>query len=432
MIASAVSTAFGALGSRMMSQVLRTPGEQAFIERFKSATEQFHEKQRADREALTLQLEHKERLQEKEFQHRESLAHLNRELSAWPFLDNSPRQILMERPSYGVKAVNLFIYASTSEFFDSRCGQDSASSKMVLVDQLRRSYLGDINRLDRWVLENYPKADSNIIALPYIAIDPKDRPAPRTPHSISTSLRQFLSSEPTIFLHADFKNQDICHFYIEVWGVVDGEEERCPHVHSVPITLDMSTITNAEERAVRRDFCIKALITGFIDLAQFAYRPHERLQPTAPSILLREFSSSVAISPHLFASYQPFLSELAEQVPALAAEVAMDMVECFLRLNQTDAVQSYFVLARNYLLKNVELKAEEPEWHDTACFGSNLYGESRISVERLRGLRAQIARELPLDAPLPDETELFCSDDSNHQHKMQSLFQKLGGSKSGE
>lgn len=423
MIANGLGGLFRTAASRLVGNVAKTPGETAMIERYEQAQKQFLEKQSEDRQALLAQFEHRDASQKREIEARFSLAELHADYQRWPF-DNLPHQIIGERSAYGNRAINLFIYTASGEFFHPDGHLGHTQEETEAVTRLLRGYIGDVSRLNTWLLQHYPKNDPAQIVLPYIAVEPPKLTTSRTPHTVSTTLRRFFSTEPSVFVHFDFQSLEKVQLYLEVWGVVDegGIAHHAPPSLAQPLEFDLTNVTEPAQRALFRSFSIKAVLAGLIDLAHLMGAGGSGITPRSPHVLLHDDSETLAQNPKLLMAYAPFIEEMQSHAPDIAATAALEFASSCLKTNAIGPAREYFRMSRDACLElcGVNTSADELAWYDVP---QSLLNPPRHGVRAIRSLleaRAGFADIIPPEARIEPST-LFSNTDADHQDRLQRM-----------
>ena len=368
---------------RLIANTLYTPFERSQFERnqiekdrMQEAAHQFKERMEHDRKSL--RESHRNRMDQIGYEYF---------LRKWP-LDNFPHEVINDLSSYYGKAINLIIYTNSPAFQGTKLGHylvDSDADRQ-LVQNAQLSLAGDIHDLEGWLTTHYNKLSSSHPILPHVKAHPYMRKEHTTSSSLAITLREGLHTEPTIFLDLDLRSPTTIEGYVELWGLQNSEStsERHAPNWSHRLKLDMDPKDKNNNVLVQRDFALKALLAGLIDVSHLIYRfdePHI-VTPTAARVLADSFGGRLKGDLSSLVNYDHIIQKMSERSPYAAVSTCLDMVEGYDNLGDPNLSKHYFAMATKYLSEDVI----SDTWHRTTHITPSDNEHAKL-LSRLRMLR---------------------------------------------
>lgn len=312
------------------------------------------------------------------------------DFSDWP-LENYPHEIKSNLDSCEGNAILLFICVTESEHFNSPV-KSSNHENQNKINSIQQSLLiNDVRNLNKWITQKYPQTGNRKIIRSIVS----QRSKHLNHNAMAMKLRHHFSTEPCIFVNIDANSLTHIPVHVSMWGMSGNTNKDVEQSSSFILDemqeLNVSSISDLNEQAYVRDFSLKSLIAGLIDLSFLTYRfddPIQRL-PTAPKTLSGDVPDT--LKPHaekLYASYHGMLELISTLEPLIAAETALDFVEHFQQQGMFSLAKYYFSTARNILAVHYRNNNAIASWHDTTMLPTMEAYEETAILERLRRCRS--------------------------------------------
>ena len=371
---------------RLIANTLYTPFEQSQFERnqiekdrMQEATNQFKERMEHDRKSL--RDAHRNRMDQIGYEYF---------LRKWP-LDNFPHEVIHDLSSYYGKAINLIIYTNSPAFQGTQLGHDlvDSDSDKKAVRNAQLSLAGNIYDLEGWLTTHYNKLSSSHPILPHVKAHPYMRKEHTTSSSLAITLREGLHTEPTIFLDLDLRSPTRIEGYVELWRLQNSEgtsERHAPNwSHRLKLNIDPKDKDN--DALIQRDFALKALLAGLIDVSHLIYRFDEArvVTPIAARVLSDSFEGRLKGDLSSLVNYDHIIQKMSERSPYAAVSTCLDMVAGYDNLGDPNLSKHYFTMAAKYLSEDVA----SDTWHRTTHI-SPRDGVHAELLSRLRTLRNRL------------------------------------------